>query len=453
VLLKGLALALALFPLAGWSSSDPFTGVAAPGGAGVGAAVRAERSPYRGAGTRNDFLPLYLYEGERFYLHSHSVGAKFGRLDEGTRYDVFLRHRFEGFPYDRVPETLAGMTKREAGIDAGASAQIGGGWGIAFAEVLHDVSGASRGSELRLGYKYPWRSGRLWVRPHAMLGVRNARLNDYYYGVRADEAMPARPQYFAKGAAVPEIGVYAAYSLTERWRLLGGYTVSRWPGAISDSPIVEGRTQRQLTLGLMYDISPEHEAWPEKKPLIFRIYHGDSSDCNVAHIMRLGCNSTHTRDRSTINGFDIGRPFIDRLNGWPLDIAGFIGLIRHDEAEFQPNFWQLNAYFKAYYYGFPWDARVRTRIGMGVGVAYAQRIPLMEVRDQAQRGRSTSKLLQTFDPTVDVSLGDLIGVRALRETYLGMGVSHRSGIFGTSNLFGNVNGGSNYIYTYLETTL
>jgi outer membrane protein len=77
----------------------------------------------------------------------------------------------------------------------------------------------------------------------------------------------------------------------------------------------------------------------------------------------------------------------------------------------------------------------------------------MEVRDLAERGRSTSKLLQTLDPTVDVSLGDLIGVRALRETYLGLGVSHRSGIFGTSNLFGNVNGGSNYIYTYLETSL
>jgi outer membrane protein len=203
----------------------------------------------------------------------------------------------------------------------------------------------------------------------------------------------------------------------------------------------------------MYDISPEHEAWPERKPLIFRVYHGDSSDCNVAHIARFSCTSTHTKDRTTINGVDIGRPFIDRLNGWPLDIAGFLGFIRHDEAGFQPNFWQLNAYFKAYYYGFPWDARVRTRVGIGVGVSYAQRINQMEVRDLAERGRSTSKLLQTLDPTMDVSLGDLIGVRSLRETYLGMGVSHRSGIFGTSNLFGNVNGGSNYIYTYLETSL
>ncbi len=453
MLAKLLAVALALLPFAAWPNSDPFTGVAAPGGAAIGAAIRTERSPYRGAGTRNDFLPLYLYEGERFYLHSYGVGMKFGKLDDGPRYDVFLRHRFEGFPYDRVPDSLAGMAKREAGIDAGASAQIGGAWGIGFAEVLHDISAASRGSELRLGYMYPWRSGRLWLRPHAIIGFRDAKLNDYYYGVRPGESNPLRAQYSAKAGAAPQIGLYAAYALTERWRVLGGYTVTRMPQTVSDSPIVEGRTQKQLTLGLMYDISPDHDAWPERKPLIVRVYHGDSSDCNVAHTVRLGCTSTHTRDRTTINGIDIGRPFIDRLNGWPLDIAGFVGLIRHDEAGFQDNFWQFNAYFKAYYYGFPWDAKVRTRLGMGIGVAYAQKINQMEVRDQTQRGRSTSKLLQTFDPTVDVSLGDLIGVRSLRETYVGMGVLHRSGIFGTSNLFGNVNGGSNYIYAYLETSL
>jgi outer membrane protein len=38
----------------------------------------------------------------------------------------------------------------------------------------------------------------------------------------------------------------------------------------------------------------------------------------------------------------------------------------------------------------------------------------------------------------------------LRETYFGLGVSHRSGIFGMAQIFDNVNGGSNYIYTYVE---
>ena len=51
-----------------------------------------------------------------------------------------------------------------------------------------------------------------------------------------------------------------------------------------------------------------------------------------------------------------------------------------------------------------------------------------------------------------MSVGDLLGMRKLRDTFVGAGVSHRSGIFGTSQLLGNVNGGSNYIYSYVETS-
>jgi outer membrane protein len=96
---------------------------------------------------------------------------------------------------------------------------------------------------------------------------------------------------------------------------------------------------------------------------------------------------------------------------------------------------------------------VRTRIGLGLGLSWAPRIPFSEERDLAERGRNMSKLMNTFDPTVDISVGDLVGSKRLHETYAGLGVSHRSGIFGWSRLYGNVNGGSNYIYVYLETRL
>ena len=77
-------------------------------------------------------------------------------------------------------------------------------------------------------------------------------------------------------------------------------------------------------------------------------------------------------------------------------------------------------------------------------------MPFVETRDQIARGRSSSKLLNYLDLSADISVGDIIGARSMRDTYLGLGVSHRSAIFGTSRLLGNVNGGSNYIYSYLE---
>ena len=94
--------------------------MADPGGAGLGFALRADRSPYLGGGTRYDLLPLYLYEGKHLYLHAYRLGW---HLDASPtrRFDVFLSHRFEGIPYGRVPASLAGMAERQPGFDLGAS--------------------------------------------------------------------------------------------------------------------------------------------------------------------------------------------------------------------------------------------------------------------------------------------------------------------------------------------
>lgn len=443
------ALLLALAGAA-WANSDPLTGlVAEPGGAGLGAAVRAERSPYVGAGTRYDLVPLYLYEGKYAYLHAYRAGL---HLDTGPshRFDVFLSHRFEGFPHDRIPAALAGMAEREPGIDAGASYEYRGRWGSVYAEGLHNVTSASGGTELRLGYGTLWRSGRLSLRPHAMLALRNAKLNNYYYGVAPSEATAARPAYEPGSGVNFQLGLYGAYALTERLRLLGGFSSTRWPESVRASPVVADRTENAVMLGLMYDFSPEQKPWPEAKPLLVRIGAGPATDCDVAKVVRLVCTSTRTQDQTRIAMVEVGRPFIEGLNRWPLDIVGYVGLVRHDENGAQPDFWQANAYMKGIWSGFPWRHRVMTRIGLAVGVSYAHGTSMLELRDEGRDGRKVSRLLNYLDPTIDVSVGDLVGAPSLKKLFAGLGVSHRSGIFGTSQLLGNVNGGSNYIYGYFE---
>ena len=142
---------------------------------------------------------------------------------------------------------------------------------------------------------------------------------------------------------------------------------------------------------------------------------------------------------------------MEKVNGWPLDFVGYAGLTHHNDSGLQANGLQLDLFMKAVYSGFPWNDRVRTRLGFGAGVSVAQRAPYIEVSSQAAAGKSTSRILQYLEPTLDVNLGDIVGARALKDTYVGFGVSHRSGIFGASRLLGNVNGGSNYIYTYVES--
>ncbi len=447
-------LALALFISCGAqyaaATSDPLTSIiSVPGGAGLGVAMRMQSSPYIDGGTRNDLLPLYLYEGKHVYLHAYRVGLKLYDMD-GSRFDLFLAHRFEGYPYDKTPASLAGMAIRGPGVDFGLSYQLGGPWGAVYTEYLHDISGASGGNELRLGYNYEWKNGRWRLRPYLIFAGRDASLNDYYYGVLPGEATALRPAYRPGSGVNGQVGLYGAYSLSRRWRLLAGVGATRWAKGVRNSPIVDNRVQFSRTIGLMYDLSPEHAILPENNPLIVKVMYGKSSPCNLLNVMEFRCTSTQTPDQTRVGGIELGRPFVERLNGWPLDVVGYLGLLQHNERGLQQNFLQLNAYMKVFYYGFPWSDHVKTRIGFGAGLSYAQKVPYVEQRDQASRGLNASKLLNYLDPSIDVSVGDLIGVRRLHETYFGFGVSHRSGIFGTSQLLGNVNGGSNFIYSYIE---
>jgi MipA family protein len=395
-------------------------------------------------------VPIYIHESEHLYLRADRAGLKFDSAGD-RRFGLFLSHRFESHPVNSVPSALSGMSVRVPQTDLGASYEERFAWGSAFAEVLRDVSGNSHGAELRLGISHERRIGSLGLAPYFMLAARDARLNDYYYGVLPSEVSTVRPAYRPGGGANATLGLNARYDLTDRWHFLAGVSATRWSAGVRASPIVEDRVLLSAFGAFAYEFVPTpRKEEPEHGPLTFKILHGRSTDCNLLPIMELRCRSIATDDRTSVDALHIGWPFIERPHGWPVAIAWYAGILRHAERGLQADFWQLDVYLKAFYWGFPWSDRVRTRIGFGGGLSFAEAVPFVEARDQAERGRNVSKLLQYLDPTIDVSVGDLVGSKSLRETYFGLGVSHRSGIFGMAKLFANVNGGSNYIYSYLE---
>ena len=422
-----------------------------PGSLAIGWAWRIGNSPYRGAPGGVDNVLMYIYEGEHAYLHAARVGLKFDA--DGWRTDVFLRQRADGFTQDRQPTSTTGMSLREAGIDAGVAVRRTYGWGTPYVEATRDVSDRSEGYELKIGYWNEWQRGRLQLKPHAAISLRDARLNNFYYGVTPAEATAQRPAYAPGGGADIEVGVYATYRLTETWQVLAGLGALGCSNGVRMSPIVDDRIETSAMIGLLYDFSPYQKRWaPESPPLIWRAFYGYSSDCKLISIVSLTCVSTHNVDQTDVLGLEVGRTLIKEPGGLPMDIAAFVGVVQHREKGFQDDFLQFNAYAKLHYWGFPWDSKVRTRLGFGAGLSYAEHIPETELREQAGKGRGTWKLLNYLEPTIDFRLGDLIPARSLRDTYVGAGVSHRSGMFGKSRMFGDVSGGSNYIYGFVETT-
>lgn len=433
------------------ATSDFLSDLIGKDSSGLGVALRIEQSPYRGDGVRLDVLPIYLYEGEYFYLHSNRVGLKLN-IDPRRRLDIFVSRRLESSPAEQVPASLAGMAIRTTESELGFSYEQRFGWGNAFVEYLRDTSGTSGGTEVKLGASREVSRGGLRLLPYLTLSARDAKLNDYYYGVMPSEATADRPAYSAGGGMNGTLGINARYDLSAHWHLLAGLSATYWASAVRNSPIVEDRPLQLAGFGgFAYEFEPSPpRRWEDGTPLFVKYFHGKSTNCNLLPIMEFRCGSISTEDKTSVDSIELGVPFSESPNGWPASFVGYIGLLRHEERGLQPDFWQVNAYMKAFYWGFPWRNSVRTRIGFGAGLSYAQAVPFAEAQSQAERGRNTSKLLQYLDPTIDVSVGDLFGSKKLRETYFGLGVSHRSGIFGMAQLFDNVNGGSNYIYTFLE---
>jgi outer membrane protein len=423
-----------------------------PGSAGLGLLQRFAASPYRGAGLSQDLVPLYMYEGELFYLHATRVGVKLSERP-GHELRMFLDYRFEGYPVESRPVALAGMALRVPGVDFGVAYRYRKPWGNFDVEILHDANNNSNGTELRFAFSVDLQSGRWHLRPLITVGRRNGNLNNYYYGVRSDEARPDRPFYVAGDGYDLGIGVVGYYDLSQRWRLLGGVGANWVTASVVDSPIVDQRLIPSALIGASYDFG-SHKAYADPGlPLHVKMYGGIASECNFLPALTLRCSSTNTPGRTRIWGVDVGRALVEQVHGWPLDFVGYVGVGLHDERGRQPDGEQITAQIKAYWFGFPWNAKLRTRLGFGAGFSYARRVPFIEVEDQARRGRATSRLLNYLDPSIDVSVGDVFGNPRLKESYIGLGISHRSGIFGASQIFGNINGGSNYFYTYLEVKM
>ncbi len=216
------------------ANSDFLSDLVGKDSAGLGAALRVERSLYRGDGVRLDVLPIYLYEGEHFYLHSNRFGLKFD-IDPKRRVDVFVSRRLESFPVNQVPASLAGMATRTTESDAGFSYEQRFDWGNIFVEYLRDTSHTSGGTEVKLGYGREENRGRLRLLRYFTLSARNAKLNDYYYGVTPSEATADRPAYSTGNGVNGTAGVNARYDLSPQWHMLAGISATYWASEVRNS--------------------------------------------------------------------------------------------------------------------------------------------------------------------------------------------------------------------------
>ncbi len=100
----------------------------------------------------------------------------------------------------------------------------------------------------------------------------------------------------------------------------------------------------------------------------------------------------------------------------------------------------------------PWSKEEWFRYSFGYGMSYAEKVPIAEQRKQASKGENTSHFLNYLELTLDFPLRRVSKASWLQDCYAGVTVVHRSGIFGLSDILGDLAGGADWITASLECT-
>jgi len=172
----------------------------------------------------------------------------FGKTN--TRY-VNFAYAGNGFTTGLPPPAVAGGSEdppppvevnppdRDYAIELGVESLLDGDWGAAELRAFHDVSGTHGGYELSAHYSRRWTVGRVSIAPTLGFSYKSAQMNNYYWGVHADEATDALPEYHAGAGVNFEGGLVTNYYLTRHLRFALSVNYERLADEIAASPLAE----------------------------------------------------------------------------------------------------------------------------------------------------------------------------------------------------------------------
>lgn len=128
---------------------------------------------------------------------------------------------------------------RDYAVELGIEALSDGDWGQLQFGAFHDVSSTHDGYEIYLDYRYGWRSQRWYFEPSIGASFKSSALNDYYWGVRDDEANPALPPYDADSGINSHARLMLSYQLSRQWSVSLVTEYERLNSEAAASPLVD----------------------------------------------------------------------------------------------------------------------------------------------------------------------------------------------------------------------
>lgn len=429
------------------------------GTAALGGGIRLGQDLYVAADNEDqrqfDLVPLYLYNGRYIFFRGTAGGVHIVHRDN-FELNVVGRYRFQKLDPDRNA-FFEGIEKRKQTVDGGLEVRLRGKWGALNANFLTDTLNRHKGQSAEISYRYTFDRGSLSFSPFVSWAWNSDKLTNYYFGVSEAEARPERPVYTPGDSDWISLGMNTTWWVTDRIQFFGNIGFGGVDTVITESPLVEEDMQSTFFAGGTYIFGnvrkPERFISTERvSEWSWRVNYGYQADGNIVSEIDHGDFSRSEFADTNLGGITFGKLLTD---GPRVDFTGKFALFRHfEEDEGNGNFWSYTLYMMATGKGYsPWSQEEVFRYGFGFGMSYAEKVPITEQRKQASRGSNTSRFLNYLELQLDFPLRRLFKAKSLRDCYAGLTVVHRSGIFGTSDILGDVSGGSDWITAHFECAM
>lgn len=231
-----------------------------PQGLSVGLGAVGSSGIYIGEKTEIIPVPVIAYESERFFVRGLSAGAALygDRVFSVNAIANVNMMNLDVGELSRRQLAEKGISKaqledRDRSVDLGVEASMRKPYGIISAQALHDVGGASEGTELRLNYQYFWQiDPRLSLIPNVGVEWLSDKRANYYYGILNSEVARGVDAYRPDQVFIPHVSLGANYVINEKVNVFGVAMQKFLPNKVQDGPLVDQSSQTNFYMAVNY---------------------------------------------------------------------------------------------------------------------------------------------------------------------------------------------------------
>ena len=397
---------------------------------GVGMTARVASIPFATENARSvsTVIPLIFYQGEHFFFNGAEGGFSFYKYDSWRFSAVARAHFFD------IPEEYQNLIQGD-NLDWGLQARYQPWqWQNIDIELMSDWWGNFHSNFF---YRVNLFLGNLSIRPYGQVKYKSADYNSTYFGLN---------QRHVTGGFDFSVGYEAGFQVYKNIYLYSAARLTWLDRNSRNLSYVQDNFSGEFFLGagLSNDRTSARKKKLENKPYV-RLAHGWASTSDWIPLIMFQIELDTVKNQMTSVFY--GHPLADEIIGLPLHVYLIGGFAWHWKSAYQPHSQEIVLGVK-FHLTIPWP--IRWRIGFVEGISYVNEITYIEQKEMDRKDYQASNLMNYLDYTLDIDLGYIFGGEIFRELWLGYSIHHRSGIYGTAQQFGRINGGSNYPSIYLQ---